>query len=178
LALGSLGSGTNVAAGNGVIQNPNGTGTGSVGKMLFAADIASTTSGTTAHIQVNRLALNGYVAGLTSGAASTVLTPTIASNSVAAGVITYSIEANNATDFQVVTGQVSYSIANKAGTITGSVGSLTTANTTTTGTIAASFSITAAGLVQVTPTVTGITATTLRIVYNVQNLGQQDISLP
>lgn len=172
-------TGTNQNASNSTFIAPKGTGTGSLGKFVFKAPVSGTSSGSTAHAVVIRLALNGSVTGMTSGVASTLATATMASGSMAGGAINYTVEASNGTDFQATSGRVCFAIRNKAGTTTGTASIIGTEVTSCSiGTLANAFSVTSSGQIQITPTVIGITATTLRVTYSIENFGQQSITLP
>lgn len=174
---GGSSSGSDQAAANTTITNPKGTGTGAVGKILLQADAAGGTTGSTVHTSVNRLILNGSVVGMTSAAASTIATVTNASNSMAGGILSYSIEASDGTDFQVISGQIAFSLVNKATVVTSNILNLGgEASAVSTGTLVAVFSFSGASL-QVTPT-TSLTPTTLRITYSIMSNSQQAISVP
>jgi hypothetical protein len=59
---------------------------------------------------------------LTESSATVFATVTVATSSRISGIVEYSLEANDATDFQIRAGVLPFSAVNKAGTITCSVG--------------------------------------------------------
>ena len=121
--------------------------------------------------------ISGLVTGMTSGAASTIATITNASNSVAGGTLTYSIESSDGTDFQLITGQIAFSLVNKATVVTSNILNLGgEASAVSAGTLTAVFSFSGANL-QVTPT-TSLTPTILQIKYSIISNSQQAISVP
>lgn len=178
-ANGGGGSATNVNASTITITNSKGLGTGQVGKIFLQADASGTASGSTLHTSVNRLIINGSVTGLTSGSASTIATATLSSGSMSGGYIAYSVESTDGTNYQCTSGTVAFAITNKAGTISGTatvVGS--EVSNSTSGTLTDTFSVTSGGLIQITPVVTVITPTTLRITYTLFSHSQQSITVP
>jgi hypothetical protein len=110
---------------------------------------------------------------LTESSATSFVRVDIASGSVVGGVIEYTIEANDSTDFQSRSGIIPFTAVNKAGTETGTLGTVGAATevvAVSTGTLTNTFTI------DTTPTnginiqsnaVSSLTQTTLRINYRV-----------
>lgn len=78
---------------------------------LGANQLAVTTGGLTRNVTGGQITL-------TDGAATTIATIALSAGQRAGGVLTYSIEVTDATDFQVLTGVVSFAAVDKAGTLT------------------------------------------------------------
>lgn len=171
---GGNGRGTNKNAGTVKFQSSQGTGTGHLGTIEFDGGSLQP-SGSNNHIYVPRMIMNGCVTTLVSGAASTIATLTLASNTTAGGLIFYSVEDNDGTTFENSTGVVAYSAVNTAGTITGTTSILGVEAIS--GTLTNSWSVTSGGLVQLTST-SLLTPTTFRVTYTIMSNSQQSISIP
>lgn len=125
----------------------------------------------------NKLLL-GCDKALTDNTATSVLSCTIANNTTAGGVITYTIEATDGTDYQVETGQVVWSAVNKAGTVTATVTEINSQQNVSAGTLTTAWTISAAN-----PAVISVNADTSltpsagypRITFNVSNTGRQSV---
>ncbi|MES2875442.1 MAG: hypothetical protein V4708_17090 [Bacteroidota bacterium] len=168
------------AASNITITNGRGTGTGTVGKITFLADASGTASGSTQHTSVNRFILNGSVA-LTSGAAATVATIALATNSSSGGMVTYVVECNDGTLFQSASGSVQFSAINLATVKSGNTSVIgTEAQTLSPGTtLTNTWAVTSGGLLQITSTNVGITPSFYQITYEISCLSaQQNITIP
>lgn len=93
-----------------------------------ATDVGITRGGAVGVLVVNggstpttvKQAVGGSVA-LTDAVATSVLTVNLAAGARAGGVLTYSIDVSDGTDFQVLTGQIAFAACDKAGTLTTSV---------------------------------------------------------
>jgi hypothetical protein len=169
-AVGTNQNGTNI-----IITAPTSTGTGTPSQIQLLADASGGTTGTAAATSVPRLVLNG-TAALTSASAVTIVTPTIASGSMVGGVIHYTVEATDGTDYQCTSGIMAYAITNKAGTISGTATIIgTEVSNHTVGTLVDTFAVTAAGLIQITSTSVGITPSRYRVTFSVISNSQQAI---
>ena len=154
-----------------------GTGVPALGSLQGGA--ASVTSGTAAHVVVDRFIPNAFKV-LTDGSAIAVVNATIANGSSVGGLITYTIEVWDGTDNQVETGQAVYSSKNKAGVVTGTITEINSQQNLDAGTLATTWAISAAN-----PAVISINADSSlvpstgypRITFGIQNLGQQAIAI-
>lgn len=176
IIAGGAAIGTNVNANTTTITACTGTGTGAEGHIEFQGGVLSISSGTTAHAVIDRMVLNGQVTSLSSGSASNVAQVFSVSNSIAGGFIAYTIEANNGTNYQSTSGQVSFAITNIAGTVTGTA-SIIGAEVTqcSLGTLVSTWSVDSSRFIKVTPVCVGITPTTFRITFTIFNHSQIDI---
>ena len=109
---------------------------------------------------------------LTESAATGFATVAIASGSHQGGTIQYSIEANDGTDFQTISGTIAFAAVNKAGTITPTFTTPDAGNETvavSAGTLTNTFTLTQAANVLTfnASAVSSLTQTTLRIKYHV-----------
>jgi len=121
------GSGLNVAGGLG-------TGTAGGGSLRLQTAPADST-GTTANTLADRRVFAAKQVTLTESTDTLVLNVGVASGSVAGGVFSYTIRADDGTDFQAIRGDVPWSAINKAGTVTVTLGTPVEVTTTSTGTL-------------------------------------------
>ena len=108
-----------------------------------------------------------------------LVTISVASGAVVGGQIDYTIEANDATDFQSLTGSLYFSAVNKAGTITSTVGAIGTAiNAVSIGTLTNGFTTTNQGttFTVLANAVSSLTQTVLRINYFVRINGSSTVT--
>ena len=165
-------SGSNIPGTNLVISAGVGTGNATNGAIIFKNCPVSGGSGSTANLAIPRYYASPHAVVMTSGNASNVFSLTLSTGGMASVRIFYSIFATNATDFATYQ-QTTYTEAvNKAGTVSASAAVNSNTGTATVGTggatITSGASITAAGNVltyAITPTVTGITATSVYVEY-------------
>lgn len=120
---------------------------------------------------VNRAIWNATSKAITNASATSLFNVTRAANSGVGGVIFYQVFATDGTDFQAMSGMVTYAMVDKAGTgtftVTEATGNQAKALSTGTYTIAWTFVTgTGIGTVKVQPT-SSLTATTHTIVYTV-----------
>lgn len=135
----------------------------------------ASTGGTTAN---TKLAVSVEKA-LTNNSATNIISATIASGSAIGGTIRYVIEVTNGTDYQVETGYVTYTAANKAGTVTATATEHDSQQTVTSGTLATTWAISAAS-----PAVISVNANSSltpsggypRITFSMENHGRQAIA--
>lgn len=178
-AGGAKSGGTDLAGGNLTLTPGLPTGQGK-SYVTLQSYTRATSSGTGDQTAVDRLVVGGKRT-LTDASAVAVLNATVASGSMAAGIIHYSIEATNGTDYQVESGQAHYATVNKAGTVTSTV-TETAASTqaVSSGTLTTAWTISAAN-----PAVISVNADTSltpstgypRITFWVENLTDQSIAL-
>ena len=163
--------------------------TNTAGQFRFFAAENYTASAVGAYftLQLTPLATTGLVnrsmvaAGkaLTDGSATNVLSCTIASGSAIGGVLTYTIDVTDGTDYQVETGQVVWSAVNKAGTVTATVTEVNSQQNVSSGTLTTSWAISAAN-----PAVISVNADTSlspsagypRITFNLDNNARQNVA--
>ena len=166
----------------GVCKVGPGTGTGNAaGSLLCETGTAiSTTSGSTAQTVIDRRISNATKA-LTNNSATSIVNATIANGSVVAGVIHYSIEVTDGSDYQVETGILVFSVTNKAGTIANNtITKVGNQQAATSGTLTVTPAISAAN-----PAVISINANSSltpstgypRVTYSIENLTQQAIAI-
>lgn len=101
---------------------------------------------------------------LTESTATAVATIAVPANTVVGGVLFYSIESNDGTDYQVLSGQIPFGAVNKAGTLTADIGTAVEKSVVSTGTLTNTVTITT-GTNSVTlklAAVSSLTQTTLR----------------
>jgi|GEM_PF-4208771 len=123
-------------------------------------------TGTTLQTLGDRVNVIGKYTTLTESSATAFASVTVASGTVAGGLLVYTVEANDATDYQALSGSIPYSIVNKAGTLTIVLGTDSQASSTSTGTLTGTISMTDAGsgVAQFKMSaVSSLTQTTLRI---------------
>jgi len=176
------GSGSNVAAANFTISGGAATGTGAGGYVKTTTSVKRA-SGTTQQVDTDRNVIVGKYVDITESAATTYGTLALTtSGTIAGGTIIYTIEANDGTDYQSLTGNAVYSVVNKAGTLTVTFTDLTQAlaesagGSTLTSTMTATVSGTSV-LFQANA-VSSLVQTTLRISFQVLNNFGQAIVTP
>jgi len=175
---GATSAATNKAGGQLILAPGVNTGTGRSTVSIKGYTVA-TGSGTTDGTQVDRQVIGGFKA-LTDGADAALVNVTVASNTVASGVIRYAVEVFNGTDLQVEEGQAFYHVTNKAGTIANNEVNQTFQQALTSGTLLVDWTITAAD-----PAVVTINANSSltpsagypRITYTIESFSQQAISI-
>lgn len=67
---------------------------------------------------VNKLVLNPTAKTIVDGSATSLFDVACAASALVSGVIFYQVQASDGTDFQSLTGMVTYAAVNKAGTLT------------------------------------------------------------
>lgn len=158
--------GTNLAGGDLFLASGITTGTGRSNVRIQTP--AGALTGTTDNAEIDRLVVVGNLA-LTSGAATTIVTPTIGSGQIAGGLITYSLRVTGGTsDLQNESSMVFFSVVNKAASVTRTTTQTAPCQALTAGTLSTVWSVTAAGLVQVTAT-TSLSTPSLNMVYEIHN---------
>lgn len=126
----------------------------------------------------NRIYTKAATRTLTESSATGVIDIALTAGKVAGGRVLYTVEANDATDYQAVTGHCGFSVVNKGGTLTPvlspiteatavSAGTLTVTPTLATGTNKVTFSLNA---------VSSLTQTTLRVKWQLMHDGNAAIT--
>ncbi len=131
---GTGGSGTNSAGAPLTIAGGTGTGNAAGGAVRIQTS-PSLASGSTAQTLADRMVYAAKPVALTESTDTIVLNVGVASGTVAGGVFSYTIRADDATDFQVIRGDVPWSAVNKGGTITATLGTPIEVTTASTGTL-------------------------------------------
>lgn len=157
-----------------------GTGTGVPGRISLQTGALSPTSGSTAHTAVDRLIV-GASKVVANNTTTTLVNVTVASNTVASGIIQYAVEVFDGVDIQTEEGQVSFHVSNKGGTIANNVTTkYGNQQLATSGTLAVTWTITAANpaLVQINAN-SSLTPSSgyPRVVYTVINTGNQAVAV-
>lgn len=121
---------------------------------------------------VSRFIPNSAAKTIVDGSATSLFEVAIASGAMNGGVLFYTVEASDGTDFQALTGMVTFSGVNKAGTVTSTNATEVSANqnkSVSSGTLTLAWTSTAGTLkytVKVQPT-GSLTETIYRITYTV-----------
>lgn len=167
----SGGSGTNNAGANITIAGGRGTGTAAGGNNVEQTSV-KTSSGTTLQALTDRHNIVGKYVDITAGSAQTFGNLALTtSGTIAGGIIVYTVEANDGTDYQSLTGTAPYSVVNKAGTLTYVLGTDVQSSACSTGTLAGTLGLSASGttLRFQMNAVSSLTETVLRISFQVLN---------
>ena len=101
----------------------------------------STPTGTTSTFQRT---VFGADKALTDAAATDVVSLTVANGTTSGGIIHYTIDATDGTDYQAETGQVVWTAVNKAGTVTAAVTEVNSQQSLSAGTLTTAWAISAA----------------------------------
>jgi hypothetical protein len=175
---GTTGTGTNVAAGFVSIVNAPGTGTGGAGFVNIQSATYGLSSGTSTQTTVNRVYVNG-VRSLTSTVFTGLATIDVAAttgNHWGGGFLYFVMECTDGTNYQVYSGQLSYSIVATAGpTYTSQVVSLTNSSAVSSGTLTVTPSF-SGNTVGITP-VTSLTPTSFMCTFTIFNNSHADITV-
>lgn len=126
----------------------------------------------------NRYYVKAATKTLTESSATGIVDIAVASGSVASGELLYSIQANDATDFQNIRGRVVYSIVNKGGVLTTSFSESIETSAVSSGTLTCTTTL-VAGTNKITLSlnaVSSLTQTTLRAKWQMQHDGYATIT--
>jgi len=177
-AMGATASATNKAGGDLVVQGGVSTGTGTPARVISKGSVKAP-AGNADQSFVKRQIQN-CTKDLTDGSATNLFEVALAAGQMCGGIIRYSIEASDGTEYQVDSGTVAFSAVNKAASYTtptpvsaGSVQALSA------GTLALTWATTS-GADKVTISVnanSSLTTSICRIVYTVENFSQQEITI-
>lgn len=173
-------SGTDKAGGSLTIAAGKGTGTGIGGDVIFQTSVPTTT-GTTLQTLGDRGHIEAKYFTLTESADTAFMQVAIPTSTVAGGTIIYTIEANDGTDFQSISGVATWDAVNKAGTITPTITDVQNASeAASAGTLAATITVVDAGsnLISIRANaVSSLTQTVLRISWQAyKNYGTGSIT--
>lgn len=118
-----------------------------------------------------RICPNGTSKTITDASATALFDVAVAQSGMSGGVIVFTVEAADGTDFQALSGVVSYACVNKAGTLTLTITQLSTveAKAVSSGTLTLAWTFvtgTLKGTVKLQPT-GSLTETTFRVTYTV-----------
>lgn len=164
-------SGSNVAAANMTLSGGAATGTAAGGYVKTTTSV-KTSSGSTLQSDTDRNVIVGKYVDITESAATTFGTLALAtSGTIAGGIIVYTVEANDATDYQSLSGSAPYSVVNKAGTLTYVLGTDVQSSACSSGTLTGTLGLSASGtsLQFQMNAVSSLVQTTLRISFQVLN---------
>lgn len=165
------GSGSNNAGGSLTLAGGKGTGTAAGGTYKSQTSVKGS-SGTTLQSLTDRHTVPAKYVDITDGAATTFGNLALTtSGTIAGGIIVYTVEANDGTDYQSLTGTAPYSVVNKAGTLTYVLGTDVQSSACSTGTLAGTLGLSASGttLRFQMNAVSSLTETVLRISFQVLN---------
>jgi hypothetical protein len=158
------------------------TGDLNVGTSAFAkaVTVGNTTAGTTLALKAEGYqTINGVVA-LTDNTATTILTVALATGEQSGGSMRYTVYADDATDFQTYTRNLTWAAVNKAGTITVDVDNGTpTSQANSAGTLTVTLgSTTGASLFNIQVTAdTSLTPTNLDCKFIAEEFGSQALTV-
>jgi hypothetical protein len=143
---------TNKFAGGILFQTGLSTGTQG-GLFQFQGTTSAASSGTSDNAHITKMIVGGYK-GLVNNTTTTIMTMTLASNTVASVVFAYGVEVFNGTDLQVESGKVECHAINKGGVIAAGTARCTQFGNNqdvslVTSTLVVTFTVTTGGLVQV-----------------------------
>ena len=126
----------------------------------------------------NRQYVKAATKTLTESSATGVIDIALTAGIVAGGRVLYTVEANDSTDYQAVTGYVGYAVVNKGGTLTSALTAVTETSACSAGTLAVTPSA-VAGTNKITLSlnaVSSLTQTTLRVRWQLAHDGNATIT--
>jgi hypothetical protein len=175
---GATSGATDKAAGDLILGTGISTGTGGANVRIQTMTRALST-GTGNNTATDR-SIYTSPKSLTDGSATNLVSLTIASGSTVGGILRYTIEVTDGTDYQVETGAVMVSSYNKAGTISGTVTEVNSQQNVSSGTLTTAWAISNAN-----PAVISVNADTSltpstgypRITFVYENFTQQAVSI-
>lgn len=177
---GTGGSGADNAGGALLVMGGAGTGTAKGGNVIIQTSPAIATSSTAQTLRDRYIAVaKGTV--LTDATPVTLATITLGANAYAGGRIICTVQCTNGTDQQAFTQIVEWSMATKAGTYTTAITASTGAKSVTGGsTIANTWTITAAGAIQLSSDTSLTPSGTNSFVayYSIENHSEVSVTLP
>jgi hypothetical protein len=176
---GATSGATDKAAGDLVLTPGISTGTGGANVRLQTMTRALST-GTSDNTATDRIIVQSPKS-VTNNSATTVASMTLATGSVVAGRISYTVEITDGTDFQYETGVISYGVTNKGGAFANNVTTkFGNQQAATAGTLTVTWTITAANpaLIQINAN-SSLTPSTgyPRVTFVLENLSQQAVSI-
>lgn len=173
-------TGSNLVGSQFSLAGSLGTGTGLPAPVVIQGADASVATGTTAQTEISRF-VNADTKNLTTGAATTLLSIPLATLQTTGGLVFIHMEATDGTNQCTLDDLVTYSAENSAGVFVNQTSKMGTGSTACTAakSLTATYAVTSAtpALLQVTPTLTGITATRFTAVYTVMHGGMTNPTL-
>jgi len=164
------GSGSNVASAS-MSFATQATGNAASGNFKTRTSVKAASSSTLQSL-TDRHVVSGKYVDITGGAATTFGTLALTtSGTIAGGFIVYTVEANDGTDYQSLSGCAPYSVVNKAGALTVALGTDSQSSACSSGTLTGTLSVTSSGtsLQWQMNAVSSLTETVLRIKFQVFN---------
>jgi hypothetical protein len=177
-AGGAVASGTDLAGGDLILKPGISTGTGGSNLRLQTYTRALST-GTSDNTATDRIIVTSPKS-ITDGSATTLVSLTIAAGSTVGGILQYTIEVTDGTDYQVETGQVFVSGYNKGGVFGVTATEANSQQNVSSGTLSTTWAISSANPAVVSINAdTSLTASTgyPRITYTYKNLTQQAVTI-
>lgn len=126
----------------------------------------------------NRIYTKAATRTLTESSATGLVDIAVAAGAVATGRLYYSVQANDATDFQAISGSIQFAVVNKAGTLTSALSTEVQATAVSSGTLTATTTA-VAGTNKITLSinaVSSLTQTTLRAKWQLHHDGYATIT--
>ena len=126
----------------------------------------------------NRQYIKAATKTLTESSATGIVDIAITAGKVAGGRVLYTVEANDATDYQAITGYAAFSVVNKGGTMTAELSPITEATAASIGTLTCTPTL-VSGTNKVTLSlnaVSSLTQTTLRVRWQLVHDGNATIT--
>ena len=127
---------------------------------------------------MNRQYIKAATKTLTESSATGIVDIALTAGKIAGGRVLYTIEANDATDYQSLTGYFGWSVVNKAGTLTSGMTAVSEVSACSAGTVTCTPTL-AAGTNKVTLSlnaVSSLTQTTLRVKWQLAHDGNATIT--
>lgn len=176
---GTGGSGADNAGGGFILAGGKGTGTAKGGNVLIQTSSAIATSSTAQTLR-DRYIVVAKGTALTDATPVTLATVTLGANGYAGGRIICTVQCTNATDQQAFTQIVEWGIVTKASTYTSTIVASTGAKAVSGGTIVNTWTITAAGAIQLSSDTSLTPSGTNAFVayYTIENNSEVNITLP
>jgi hypothetical protein len=165
---GQSGTGSDKVGGAFTVSGGAGTGAGAPGDLNLQTAVLLGT-GSTGQSFADRLYWRATPKTLTESSATAIADIAVASGSVVAGTLEYTVESNDGTDFQSRKGTVPFSAVNKAGTLTTTLGTVVEIVALSAGTLTCTPTITT-GANKITlnlNAVSSLSQTTLRATWHV-----------
>jgi len=171
---------TNAAGGFFTLSAGRGTGTGQPGYVVLKGGAKGTASGTTQHVNVQRF-FAGLTKNLSEGTVNSLFDVALTSGATASGSLEFGLDGSSATDLLSYAAGFRYAAYNNGGAITGVCGdSLNSSGQLTAGTVLVTCTMLAGTnkiTFQLTPTITVMVPTMLRLTYSLHNFSQQAVTI-
>lgn len=135
---GTGGSGANNVGANLTMEPGLATGTAASGDWYVRTGIPRAT-GSTAQSAGVRQSIRAKQTTLTESTATSVVTIPVAASKIVGGRLTYTVSANDGTDFQSTTGEITFSAVDKAGTVTTAIAASAETSAASAGTLSSTW---------------------------------------